>query len=351
MPKEMSSRERVFCALERRIPDRVPLYEAVIDEHIMQALLPGSDYYAFNEWIGLDVGSLNRSSWQRDQVEYVDAEKTLFRDKWGVIRAFGPESTPYPVRGPIQEPGELKNYRPPDPEAPEALGHLPEVLARYRGKKAIVWIGRDSFFNPSYLRGVENFLMDMVLNPGLVHELVEICLAHDIRLMERAIAAGVEVVVLGDDYADNKGPMMSPAHFKEYLLTGLKKVVDAAHQAGAYVVKHTDGNVTPLLDMIVGTGIDGLNPIEPAAGMDIGRVKSQYGDRVALIGNIDCGNLLCFGSRAEVRHAVRDCLKAAGQNGGLILASSNSIHSSVKPENYLAMVEALREFGGYPLRV
>jgi uroporphyrinogen decarboxylase len=350
MPKEMSSRERVFCALERGVPDRVPLYEAVIDERVMQALLPGCDYYQFNEWIGLDVGSLNRSSWRRDNVEYVDAEKTHFRDKWGVIRAFGPESTPYPVLGPIQEPEDVKTYQPPDPEAPDALGHLPEVLARYKGKKAIVWIGRDAFFNPSYLRGVENFLMDMVLNPKLVHELVEICLAHDLRLMERAIAAGVEVVVLGDDYADNKGPMMSPAHFREFILPGLKKVVDAAHQAGAYVVKHTDGNIMPLIDMIAETGVDGLNPIEPAAGMDLGLVKARYGDRLALIGNVDCGALLSWGSREEVRQAVKGCLKAAGQNGGYILSSSNSIHSSVKPENYLAMVETLRELGTYPLK-
>lgn len=351
MPREMSSRERVFCALERGIPDRVPLYEAVIDERVMQALLPGCDYYRFNEWIGLDVGSLNRSSWRRDNVEYVDAEKQLFKDKWGVIRAFGPESTPYPVKGPIERPEDLQTYRPPDPEALDALGHLPEVVDHYKGRKAILWIGRDAFFNPSYLRGVENYLMDMILNPRLVHALVEICLGHDIRLMERAIAAGVEVVVLGDDYADKNGPMMSPAHFREFILPGLKQVVGAAHRAGAYVVKHSDGNIWPLLDMIVDTGVDALNPIEPAAGMDIGQVKQRCGDRVALIGNIDCGELLCWKSAAQVREAVRECLRKAAPGGGHILSSSNSIHSSVKPENYLAMVEALREFGAYPLRV
>lgn len=349
MPKEMTSRERVFCALERGTPDRVPIYEGVIDEKVMQILLPGCDYYEFNDWIGLDIASLNRSSWRRDNVNYIDKEKGLFKDSWGVIRGFGPESTPYPIKGPIERPEDLKTYTPPDPEAPDALGHLPEVVARYKGKKAITWIGRDAFFNPSYLRGVEQFLMDMILNPKLVHELIEVCQQYDLRLTERAIKAGVDVVVLGDDYANKDRPVMSPAHFKEFILPGLKRAVDSAHKAGVYVIKHTDGNIWSILDMIVSTGVDGINPIEPAAGMDIGKVKAKYGDRVAVIGNIDCGALLSWGTKDDVRQAVKECIRIASPGGGHILASSNSIHSSVKPENYLTMIETAREFGNYPI--
>jgi uroporphyrinogen decarboxylase len=84
--------------------------------------------------------------------------------------------------------------------------------------------------------------------------------------------------------------------------------------------------------------------------MDIAEIKKKYGDRLALIGNIDCGDLLCFGTPQQVREKVKWTIKAAGYNGGFILASSNSIHSSVKPENYLAMCQACREFGAYPLR-
>ncbi|MDP6504931.1 MAG: ATP-binding protein, partial [Planctomycetota bacterium] len=169
----MTSRERIICALERGVPDRVPLYEAVIDEHVMDALLPGCDYYEFNEWIGLDNASLNRSSWSKENVDWVDEEKGYFRDGWGVVRAFGPESTPYPIEGPIKRPEDLRSYQPPDPHAPAALGHLPEVVERFKGKRAITTIGRDGFFNPSFLRGPEQYLIDMVENPGLVHELIE----------------------------------------------------------------------------------------------------------------------------------------------------------------------------------
>lgn len=346
----MNSYERVIAALERRQPDRVPLVEWVVDERVMEAMLPGCDYFAFNDWLGLDNAGMNRSSWQRDNVDYVDKEKGLFRDQWGVIRAFGPESSPYPVEGPLKTAEDIRKYEPPDPEADGVLGTLPEVVARYKGKKAITAICRDSLFNPSHLRGVENYLMDLIDHPKLVHELIDKTLSYDLRVTERMVQAGLDVVVFGDDYADKNSPLMSPKHFKEFVFPGLKRAVDNAHRAGAYVVKHTDGNIMPILDMIIESGIDAINPLEPAAGMDIARIKHEYGDRVAIIGNIDCGELLCQASTDEVRRVTRATIEVAAPGGGFCLSSSNSIHSSVKPENYYAMVETLRQYGSYPLK-
>jgi uroporphyrinogen decarboxylase len=182
-----------------------------------------------------------------------------------------------------------------------------------------------------------------------VHELVEVCLSYDIPAMQRMVACGMDVVVFGDDYADKNSTLMSPRHFKQFILPGLKRCVDAAHEAGAYVVKHTDGNIMAILDMIVGTGIDALNPLEPQAGMDIARIKEQYGDRIALVGNIDCGYLLSQAPAEEVREITRYTIQVAAPGGGYCLSSSNSIHSSVKPENLMAMVETLRECGEYPI--
>ena len=347
----MNSLERVVAALERRQPDRVPLFECVIDERVMDALLPGCDYYRFNDWLGLDNASQNRSSWSRENVEFIDEAKGLFRDKWGVIRAFGPESTPAPIEGPIKTPADLKTYQPPDPTADDVLGHLPEVIERYQGKKAITAICRDAFFNPAFLRGTQQFLMDMLDHPKLVHELIEVALSYDLPAMQRMVAAGVDVVVFGDDYADKNSTLMSPKHFRAFILPGLKRCVNAAHEAGAYVIKHTDGNIMPIIDMIVETGIDALNPLEPQAGMDIGLVKQRYGDRIALIGNIDCGYLLSQAPVDEVRRVTRQTIAIAAPGGGYCMSSSNSIHSSVKPENLMAMVETLREYGDYPIRL
>ena len=343
----MNSLQRITMALERKQPDRVPFFECAIDERVIEAMLPGADYFKFNEWIGQDNVSQNRSSWSKDNIEIIDEEKGYFRDKWGVIRAFGTESTPAPIEGPIKRPEDLKTYQPPDPNADDVLGSIPEIVERYKGKKAITAICRDAFFNPAFLRGTTEFLMDMVERPKFVHELIEVALSYDIPAMVRMVKAGVDVVVFGDDYADKHSTMMSPKHFKEFILPGLKRCVDAAHEAGAYVVKHTDGNIMGIIDMIIDTGIDGLNPLEPQAGMDIGLVKEKYGDRIALVGNIDCGYILSQAPVEEVRKVTRETIEIAKPGGGYCLSSSNSIHSSVKPENLLAMVETLRECGGY----
>jgi len=147
----------------------------------------------------------------------------------------------------------------------------------------------------------------------------------------------------------NFAPLMSPAHFAEFIAPRLRRMVEVVHEEGALCIKHTDGNLWPILEMIVDAGPDAINPLEPVAGMDIGQVKKQYGARACLVGNIDCGELLSHGTVEQVEEAVRQCIAAAAPGGGFMLSSSNSIHSSVRPENYLAMVRAGQRYGKYPL--
>jgi uroporphyrinogen decarboxylase len=136
---------------------------------------------------------------------------------------------------------------------------------------------------------------------------------------------------------------------ERFAIGALKAQVDECKRYGIPCLKHTDGNIWSIFDMLVGTGIAGIHPIDPLAGMDIGEAKARYGDRVCLIGNIDCGSLLTAGTEADVRQAVKECIRKAGKGGGLICTSSNSIHSGVLPQNYVTMLRAIREYGKYPL--
>jgi uroporphyrinogen-III decarboxylase len=143
--------------------------------------------------------------------------------------------------------------------------------------------------------------------------------------------------------------MISPRLFREYELPRLRAVVDIAKRHGIPVIKHSDGNLYPILDDIIGTGITALHPIEPGA-MDLKVVKERYGKKVCLAGNVDCRYVLPFGDEAAVRRDVRRCIDQGGEGGGYILTSSNSIHADVKPENVLTMVNEARKYGRYPLR-
>ena len=188
------------------------------------------------------------------------------------------------------------------------------------------------------------------MNPKFAHEVTEMAFSYEMEVVKRAIKAGADIVMLGDDYAYNQGPLISPIHFKEFIFPRLKKMVDVIHETGAYCIKHSDGNIMQILDLIIETEIDGINPIDPIAGMDIQKIKKMYGNIVCIVGNIDCGDLLTSGAQEQVVEAVKECISKASPGGGHILSSSNSIHSGVKPENFLAMVETAKNFGKYPQR-
>jgi len=340
----MNSAERVFSALKRQEPDRVPIIESVIDEKVRRALFPeAAEIGAFSDAIGLDAVSAG--------LEFRRSRETAesYYDEWGVYYRTSPEALSHPVKGPIATKDDLKAYQPPDPEAPWRLGKLPELAERYRGEKAIIVHHRAAFMWSAYLAGLDNLLMYFALDPEFAHELMDKVLEANIAAARRAVRAGAEVVILGDDYAHNFAPMMSPAHFREFIFPRLRRMIEVVHEEGAFCIKHSDGNLWSILDMIVDAGPDAINPLEPVAGMDIGKVKEQYGEGACLVGNIDCGELLSHGTVEQVEQSVRACIAAAAPGGGFILSSSNSIHSSVKPGNYLAMVRAGHKYGRYPL--
>jgi uroporphyrinogen decarboxylase len=205
------------------------------------------------------------------------------------------------------------------------------------------------FSIPRYLIGYEELLMALAADQDLVRKLVELSVEVNLEMAREVARRGADFVFTGDDYASTTGPLMSPATFRELFAEPLKRVVMGFKNQGLPVIKHTDGNIMPLLDMILASGIDCLDPIDPVAGMDIERLKREYGQRVALKGNVDCAHTLTFGNEADTVRETKEVIRKAAGGGGLILSSSNSIHSSVKPGNYLAMWNAIRMYGKYPI--
>jgi uroporphyrinogen decarboxylase len=137
--------------------------------------------------------------------------------------------------------------------------------------------------------------------------------------------------------------------WRRLFLPHFKRWVQAIHDCGLYYWKHTDGNIMSVLDDFVDAGIDGIDPIDPLAGMDLATVKQQYGHKVAIKGNVDCAFLLVEGTKEEVVESVKNCIRIAGPGGGYACTTSNSVHSGVVPELYTTMLDAIREYGTYPL--
>lgn len=339
----MNGRDRMLIAMRGGEPDRVPVCELTIDPKVIDGLVPGGDLAAVVE--ALDLDAIGAGTYYRRDV--VDEEH--YRDEWGTLYYTSTESIGSPLDGPIHSEADLGRYEPPDPLAEGRLGDLPEYVRRFKGKRAVVWHQREAFMTTALLSGLDSFLMMLHTDPDLVRRMVEMVVEVHVTLVRRAVRAGADIVSLGDDYAWRVGPMMSPAAFREFFLPGIKRVVRAAHEEGALCLKHCDGNIWALMDAFVEAGFEGINPLEPIAGMDLGEVKRRYGDKVCLLGNVDCGYTLCEAPLEEVEATVRRCIREGGPGGGYVLTSSNSLHSSVRPENYRAMVAAGRRYGRYPL--
>jgi uroporphyrinogen decarboxylase len=199
--------------------------------------------------------------------------------------------------------------------------------------------------------GMESLLMATVTDPQLVKALVDLSVDVNLEMAKEVARFDIDFVWTGDDYASNAGPMMAPETFRELFYPGLRRVMGGFKELGFPIIKHTDGNLWPIIDLIIESGIDCLDPIDPQAGMDLAEVKARYGDVVALKGNVDCAATMTFGTPEEVAEETKEALRKGAPGGGFILSSSNSIHSAVKPENYRAMLDALGEYGRYPLRL
>lgn len=340
----LTSYERVMRVLRREEPDRVPHFEWMIDRRVRQALCP--DCKTMDEFavrMGLDA-ILVGPDFYKEQVA-----PHRWRDEWGIVREDTGEENTYPVIGPIKTLEDLERYTPPDPHAPGRYASLERAVREFKGKKAIGVHLNDVFSLPRYLTDMETILVSFVTEPELVQGLVELSVDINLKMAREVAARGADFVWTGDDYAHKSGPMMSPKHFRQYLSPGLCRVVAGFHEVGLPIMKHTDGNLWSIIDMIVDSGIDCLDPIDPSAGMDLGEVKAKYGHRVALKGNVDCAQTMTFGSPEDVAAETREALRKGMPGGGFILSSSNSIHSAVKPENYLAMLRTLQEYGRYPV--
>ncbi len=340
----MNGYERMMTALRREQPDRVPIWELIVNEPVIRALHGDIPYFDFIEAEDLDGVTIFEDTRVRTRLD-----GRTYVDEWGITWRVDEPGIPYAVGHPIQTEADLDRWQPPDPDADHRLQTLAAAVRRFKGERAIVFLGHEAFEFSHYLRGMDNLLTDYVLNPRLAERLARTVTDYKRRVMARAIEMGADIVLTGDDYAHRLAPIMSPAHFRRFVLPFLQEMVDLARAHHVPFIKHTDGNLWPIIDDLVATGIDGLDPLEPIAGMDIGRVKQRYGQRLCVIGNVDCGELLSRGTEEEVVAAVQETLAKGAVGGGHILASSNSIHPAVKPRNYRAMVEAGRRYGRYPL--
>ncbi len=345
--------ERVARSMAFEEGDRVPIWDYIDNRGIVDHFAQSGDDYDRSvvrvyHGLGIDLcRGYGRSFGEEDEGETTEGEEA---DR----RVSG--LTSWVTRYPIRSLDDLKVYR---PKAVDEAWVRSAWVAEMRRRQALFAPhtmcvpGHGCGFHAAYgLMGQTLFSYAIYDARSDVDRIVE-ALNHNAVCHARAAAQArlCPLFFIGDDIAYKGRLMFSPKFLRETFLPCLKRMMRPLKEAGIRVIYHSDGDLTEILDDLVEAGIDGLNPIEPAAGMDIGRLKRRYGGRLILVGNVDCSQVLPLGSVEDVRRAVRACVRAASPGGGHFIGSSSEVTPSTPVENVLAFYEACREYGRYPIRV
>lgn len=357
----MKPRERILAILNREPVDRMPVdlwhtpeIVAMLCHH-----LGVDDEFSMWRSLGLDKIVWNFIDYISPEGEsagaQVGAQSVGSRTMWGVPvkdmqagAALYQEFTEPPLLG--YEPSDINAYPFwPDPDRFDYDGA--DALARYATQEFAVigpWVSCFEVY--CQMRGIEQGLMDLALNPTLVEVTLDRIEAIQTEMMHRFFQRSEDVTDLAfisDDIGGQNGLLLSPRMWRKHLQPRLERWCDLIHSYGIKVFYHTDGGAGPLIPELLDCGIDVLNPIQHACpGMDTAELKQKYGDRVIFHGGIDNQQVLPFGSPDDVREETLSCLQTLGAGReGYIVCSCHNVQPGTPVENILTMIETTKGYG------
>lgn len=350
-PSSLTHRERVRLALEHRTTDRVPMSQlcAGINRPAREAL---------NEWLRRERG-LSVEQYLRPLIDvkhvappYVGPPQAEGTDFWGVRRrpvSYGADSymeiDHYPL-GEVEDAAELDDYPWPSTDwfDYDALpGRIRALDEQADSELAIVAVAGAVFETSWYMRGLERFLIDLVVNPDLARGIltrVAGFFTANARRVFQTTDGRIDLAFTADDLAGQDGPLLAPEMWADTIKPLHVELNATIHEFGARVVYHSDGDVTRFVPGLIEMGIDVLEALQFEAGeMDPEFLKREYGDRLCFEGGISVQKTLPFGAPDDVRREVEDRIRVLGRGGGYILSPSHAVQAGTPPENIVAMFD------------
>ena len=378
----MTPRERVLLTYNHQEPDRVPICIGGVAQKLSRKA-----YYAVKEHIGI------RDAYERESVldeldnvvyyhpKFLEHFRVDFREVH--VRRFPPRKR-FPdgswehelgmrlqcssngetvsfVSTPLREASlqEIERYPMPDPADPRRFEGLREEA-------------RDLYENSSYavgcytatllgifdcawvLRGLDQFLMDLVLEPALAQALLEKTFSFNFEVYSRLldeVGEFVHVVEFNDDLGTQENLMMAPEIYRQHLKPLHRRMVEMfrAKAPRAKVLLHCCGNIYKIIPDLIEIGIDIINPVQPlAAEMDTWRLKKEFGRDICFQGGIDIQRAM-RGTAADVEKEVRERIRSLAPGGGYVLSTANNIASDIPVQNVTLLYELADKLGAYPI--
>ncbi len=375
--ERISSKERVLKSLNFQGPDRVPLDiggtnvtsfhieiekklknylnitggESPLSSHKMKAVIPDEKLLNY-------FGSDTRCICLHESRPWEKRDDGTWVDEWGIGFKESPDGYYYEfISHPLMdaEISDIESYPWPDPYSEKRIEGLKERAAGLSREYCVVLEGtREPIFGlATWLRGYEQFLMDLVMNKVFVSALLE-------RLFEfwksclgfvlREIGSYIDVIKIADDLGTQTGLLISPSTYRQLVKPYHTKLFNFIKEQGDFkLLLHSDGAVRDIIPDLIEIGVDALNPIQPnIPGMDPESLKSEFGKNLAFWGGgIDTQSTLSFGTSDEVKKEVKKRVEILKRGGGYVFAQVHNIQPEVPVENIMAMYEAFSECAFY----
>lgn len=313
--RKLTERDRFIAALERRpIPGRVPHFELAffLTMEVFGKVHPR--HRSYHQWDQMSEDE--RRAHRRDIARlYVDCAE---RYDWSAI------------------------FLHPNPGTPEETQRLIDLVRDEVGDRYFLLMHGDATYAIPNGERMPEFCYRLADEPEAVH-------AEAARRVERRLEwaerlQGLDGLALCADYCFNDGPFLSPNQFSEFIAPYLKRLIEGLRQRGYYVVKHTDGDIMPILDMLLEGRPHALHSLDPQAGVDMATMVARVGDRVALCGNVDCG-LLSTGTDEQVAASASYAIEHGLRAPGYVFCTSNCIYTGIAPERYDLILDLWRRRG------
>lgn len=333
----MTKRERILSAVNHRQTDFVP-YEVGFTHQEYERV---SNYLNDKNFIN-KIGNHISSIYYDGYLNEITPGSGYWKDDFGVVwNRNGADKDIGVIDGFVITEADIKQFTLPELDEKRIRGEYEKLAAKKDDTLKFGSIGFSMFERAWTLRGMENLLMDMILNPKFVDEMLDAITDYNLRIIDIATEYKIDGFHFGDDWGQQQGLIMGPKHWRRFIKPRMARMYERVISKGLIVSQHSCGDIHEIFPDLIDIGLNIYQTFQPEI-YDLRKVKSEYGKHLTFWGGISTQRLLPFASPDEVRRVTRETIRIMGEDGGYIAAPTHAIPGDVPPENVVAMIEALQ---------
>jgi uroporphyrinogen decarboxylase len=329
---QMTCRDRVLMTLKHEKPDVMPYYLDLTDE--VHARLV--NYYQDGDFFEKTGSYLA----QERNESFTVLSPSKFKDMFGVLWNREQQGDFGVVQDYILTGVEFGDYLFPKPDE-KLIREKCERLQKHKDKFTMYIIGFSLFERAWTLRSIPELLIDFKINEEFAHELLDRIAEYNLAVVDIVAQYDIDCIFFGDDWGQQKGLIMGPALWREFIKPRLKKMYDRVKEHGMYVAQHSCGDISEVFPDLVELGLDIYNTFQPEI-YDVAAMKKMYGDKITFYGGISTQQLLPKASPDEVKKEMKRLMDILGKDGGYIVAPTHAMPNDIPTENIMAFLEVVQ---------